>query len=209
MPYLQPEQGPTLYYEEKGAGRPLLLVHDWGTNLRVWDGVVGELADEFRVISFDLRGHGASEVTNTAHGVDAFADDIAAITEGLMLSDTTIVGWSMGGQAGMRYLARGGVRAAKLVLVGTMPFYLDISPYATNWTQDFMREIGEMAALPRPLFVRRFFDLYFSTEVPPKSSTGSLRWHSPHRPGSPSSAPRVFSRQTSGPCSARLRPRPF
>lgn len=172
MPYLQPEQGPTLYYEEKGAGRPLLLVHDWGTNLRVWDGIVGELATEFRVISFDLRGHGSSEVTNTTHGVDAFADDIAAITEGLMLSDATIVGWSMGGQAGMRYLARGGMRASKLALVGTMPFYLDISPYATNWTQDFIREIGEMAALPRPLFVRRFFDLYFSTEV----STEVIDW---------------------------------
>lgn len=166
MPYLQPEQGPTLYYEEKGIGRPMLFVHDWGTNLRVWDNVVGELAEHFRVVTFDLRGHGMSEVSNTAHGVDAFAQDIAAITEGLLLADAILVGWSMGGQASLRYLSRGGVRATKLCLIGTMPFYLDISPYATNWTQEFIREIGEMATLPRPVFVRKFFDLYFSTDTP-------------------------------------------
>lgn len=164
MPYLQPAQGPTLYYEEKGTGRPLVLVHDWGGSLRVWDSVVGELATRFRVIGLDFRGHGHSEVANSIHNIDAFAEDIASLADGLGLSDVVLVGWSMGGQACLRYVSRGATRVSKLALVGTMPFYLDISPYQTNWTQEFIREIGEMAALARPLFLRRFFALYFGAE---------------------------------------------
>lgn len=168
MPYLHPQNGPTLYYEDKGVGRPLLLVHDWGTNQRVWDGIVGELATSCRVITVDLRGHGQSEVTNSVHGIDVFAEDIAAVLDGLALSDVVLAGWSMGGQASIRHLSRGGTRVSRLALISTMPFYLDISPYQTNWSQDFIREIGEMAALARPSFVRRFLELYFSTETAPE-----------------------------------------
>lgn len=166
LPYLSTQRGNTLYYEEKGrTGRSVVLVHDWGTNLRAWDGIVGALAANYRVVSFDLSGHGRSEVANCVHKIELFADDIASVLEGIDVWNPALVGWSMGGQACLNYLMRGGLDAASLVLVGTSPYLLNISPYQTNWTADFIKEIERMAAMPRPAFLKRFMDLYFSSDV--------------------------------------------
>jgi len=49
-----------LYVEVNGSGADLVLLHGWGLNLRVWDGLVEELHDRFRLIAVDLPGHGRS-----------------------------------------------------------------------------------------------------------------------------------------------------
>src|SRR6266699_2967975 len=50
-----------LYCEVSGRGRDLVLLHGWGLNLRVWDGLAGALTARFRVIAIDLPGHGRSD----------------------------------------------------------------------------------------------------------------------------------------------------
>lgn len=165
MPYLEPLSGhPVLYFEEVGVGTPVVLVHGWGTTSRIWDPVVAELSREARVVSFDLRGHGKSEVLNVRHDVETFASDIQIVINELALSEVTLCGWDLGAQASLLYAARGGAGLRGLILVSTMPFYLDISPKKTNWNKEFLTELAELAALPRPVFLRRYLSRYFSGE---------------------------------------------
>jgi len=52
--------GITMHYKIQGCGEPLILVHGVGSWLEAWDGVALQLRDRFRIVSFDLRGHGKS-----------------------------------------------------------------------------------------------------------------------------------------------------
>lgn len=83
------------------AGIPILFIHGWSANHLAWrHQYEGSLADEFRLVAMDLRGHGMSDAPLEAdHYTDArlWADDIAAIIEELRLDRPVLVGWSYGG----------------------------------------------------------------------------------------------------------------
>jgi pimeloyl-ACP methyl ester carboxylesterase len=71
MPHLEPS-GARLYYEEAGAGEPILTTHGLAENATYWSlpGITDGLAKRFRVISMDMRGHGQSVVTGDPPGFD-------------------------------------------------------------------------------------------------------------------------------------------
>ncbi len=81
-------------------GPPILLIHGWSQNQLCWvRQYESELAEEFRLVAFDLRGHGMSEAPlEREHYVDGelWADDLAAIIEQLDLVRPVLVGWSYG-----------------------------------------------------------------------------------------------------------------
>jgi non-heme chloroperoxidase len=95
--------GGTIHYAEKGSGRPLVLLH--GVTLRhdVWAPQFNMLADTYRVIAVDLRGHGRSEVGSLGLGLPRLATDVATLLESLDLRDVILVGHSMGGMTVMRF----------------------------------------------------------------------------------------------------------
>jgi pimeloyl-ACP methyl ester carboxylesterase len=84
----------------KGDGPPILFIHGWSQNHLCWaKQYEGALADEFRLVAYDLRGHGMSETPlEPEHYTDdkLWADDVAAIIEGLRLDRPVLVGWSYG-----------------------------------------------------------------------------------------------------------------
>lgn len=106
--------GATLYYEEQGEGAPLILIHGGLSSSVQWGSVVPGLADGFRVITPDSRGHGRS--TNPAGELSyaLIADDIAALIAALGLERPAVGGWSDGGQVTLELGARhpGAARAA-------------------------------------------------------------------------------------------------
>jgi non-heme chloroperoxidase len=79
--YLETNDGAKIYYEDGGAGRPILLVHGWLCSSRFWQKNVPELANEFRVVTIDLRGHGNSAKTLTGHTVAQYARDVRQVIE--------------------------------------------------------------------------------------------------------------------------------
>jgi non-heme chloroperoxidase len=104
-------------------GRPIVLVHGWSQSQLCWSRqVTGPLADEFRLVTFDLRGHGMSEKPlDAAAYADAqpWADDLAAVIGELELDRPVLVGWSYGGYVVTDYLAAYGEQAiAGVGLVG-------------------------------------------------------------------------------------------
>ncbi|MEU1519741.1 alpha/beta hydrolase [Streptomyces sp. NPDC005811] len=80
------------------TGPPLLLVHGWGGDGREWSPHAESLADRFRVLVPDLRGHGRSEVPDHGNTPAEMADDLAALLARLDTGPAAVVGHSMGGQ---------------------------------------------------------------------------------------------------------------
>jgi pimeloyl-ACP methyl ester carboxylesterase len=109
--------GAALYYEEHGDGEPVILIHGGLSSRSSWDPVVPELADRFRVITPDSRGHGRS--TNPAGELSypLIADDIAGLIAALGLQRPVVAGWSDGGQVTLELGARH-PRAAGALIVG-------------------------------------------------------------------------------------------
>ncbi|MEM6422361.1 MAG: alpha/beta hydrolase [Pseudomonadota bacterium] len=106
-------------------GRPILFLHGWSQSSAVFrHQFVGSLAERFRLIAPDLRGHGASEKPSDPSGYAAgagWAADLAAIIAGCGLDKPLVVGWSMGGWILGDYLrVHGPDRLGGLVLVGSL-----------------------------------------------------------------------------------------
>ena len=84
----------------KPDGAPILFLHGWSQNHLCWERQYeSALADEFRLVACDLRGHGMSDAPRAAeHYTDAqlWADDVAAIIDRLELNRPVLVGWSYG-----------------------------------------------------------------------------------------------------------------
>jgi pimeloyl-ACP methyl ester carboxylesterase len=90
--------GVVLRYREEGSGPPIIFVHGWAATRRFWEGSTRQLAEGYRTISIDLRGHGASDKQK---GLDySFARmtrDILELVDNLGISAPIMVGHSLGG----------------------------------------------------------------------------------------------------------------
>lgn len=108
------------YYEEYGEGSPIILAHGAQADHQYWAEQAQPLTDEYRVIVYDIRGHGqtgGSELTN--YTVDLFADDLHEFIKALELDDPAICGLSLGGMIAETYAVRYDELSAA-VLIGTM-----------------------------------------------------------------------------------------
>jgi pimeloyl-ACP methyl ester carboxylesterase len=113
--------GAALYYEEHGEGAPLILIHGGLSSSSQWEPVVPELADGFRVITPDSRGHGRSTNPAAELSYARIADDIAALIAALGLRRPVVGGWSDGGQATLELGARHPGTAGALIVGAAYP----------------------------------------------------------------------------------------
>lgn len=113
--------GAVMHFREDGnaGGRPILLINSLGTDFRVWDKLVPLLPDDLRVIRYDKRGHGLSELTPGPYTIDQLADDAAALLDHLGLREAIVVGLSIGGLIGQSLAARRPELVRAMVLMDT------------------------------------------------------------------------------------------
>jgi non-heme chloroperoxidase len=123
MPFISSTDGVEIFYKDYGSGQPVVFSHGWPLNGDAWDEQMQlVLTHGYRAIAHDRRGHGRSTQTATGHDMDTYADDLAALIDGLDLHDVVLVGHSTGGGEVTRYLGRHGTgRVAKAVLLGAVP----------------------------------------------------------------------------------------
>lgn len=98
--------GLRLETQESGAGDPLVLVHGSWDDRRVWALIEDDLARAFRVISYDRRGHGASEDSEEPRSRRHDEDDLAGVMEALSLGPARVVGSSFGASIALGLGAR-------------------------------------------------------------------------------------------------------
>ena len=122
--YLETRDGAKIYYEDRGKGRPIMLVHGWLCSSRFWQKNVPEFAKEFRVVTIDLRGHGNSAKTLAGQTIRQYARDVRELIKHLGLEDVALVGWSLGGPVVLSYYQQYAAdsRLKALGLVDTAPF---------------------------------------------------------------------------------------
>jgi pimeloyl-ACP methyl ester carboxylesterase len=113
--------GTALCYEEHGDGPPLILLHGGLSTSAQWKPVVPELADGFRVITPDARGHGRSANPAGQLTYAQLADDFAALISALGLRRPVVGGWSDGGQVTLELGARHPRVAGALVVGAAYP----------------------------------------------------------------------------------------
>jgi non-heme chloroperoxidase len=169
MPYVkvgQENSGSTqLYYEDHGAGRPVVLIHGYPLSSRGWDKQVPVLLEDgHRVITYDRRGFGKSSQPTGGYDYDTFASDLNALMEALDLRDVTLVGHSMGTGEVTRYLARyGSARVSRGVLVSPIPPFLlqtDDNPdgLAGSMFDGFMQTARD----DTPAWMKGFLDNFYN-----------------------------------------------
>lgn len=105
---------------DEGRGPPLLLVHGFPLDHRMWQAQIEDLADRQRVIVPDLCGFGQSGVRDGAVGMEQMADDLAALLDALHIDEpVTLCGLSMGGYVAWQFWKRHTRRVARMVLCDT------------------------------------------------------------------------------------------
>ncbi len=123
MAILNTKDGTQIYYNDWGAGQPVVFSHGWPLSADAFEDQMFYLASNgYRVIAHDRRGHGRSGQTWHGNDLDTYADDLAELVQTLDLKDAVHVGHSTGGGEVARYVGRHGTeRAAKAVLIGAIP----------------------------------------------------------------------------------------
>ncbi len=154
MPHIN-VNGINLHYQQSGQGPDVVLIHAFTSNMAIWmlTGLVEHLAGDFRVTSYDLRGHGVSEIPQTGYTSAEMTEDLHQLHAALDLGPAYLVGHSFGGVVAMHAAAEYPELAAGVIASDTyFPGLKDIEPNIADtaiWKelrQDLLKadvEIGE------------------------------------------------------------------
>lgn len=118
--YAIADDGARIAFAERGTGVPVLLIAGQATGMHGWGPFADALAEDFRVIVFDHRGIGASDLGEAGrYTTRAFAQDAVAVLDAAGVSAAHVVGHSMGGRVAQWLAADDPERVRRLVLIAT------------------------------------------------------------------------------------------
>jgi 3-oxoadipate enol-lactonase len=110
----------SMAYEDRGKGIPVLFIHGYPLNRKLWEPQLGELASTARILAPDLRGHGESGPGSGPHLMDLLAEDCFAFIESIGIKKPFVVcGLSMGGYVTMAMLRHDPKKIAGVILTAT------------------------------------------------------------------------------------------
>jgi 3-oxoadipate enol-lactonase len=147
--------GIDIRYRIDGRDGPwLVMIHSLATDLSLWDEQIPALAG-FRVLRYDVRGHGASTATEPPYDFDLFTADLLALMDGLAIDRAHLCGISMGGMIAQHVALAAPQRVDRLVLVSTTSGYP--AQARALWDERIASVVaGGMAPLVAPTLERWF-----------------------------------------------------
>jgi pimeloyl-ACP methyl ester carboxylesterase len=122
VPFLD-RDGVRIYYEGHGQGPPILLSHGYSATCRMWEGQIGVLASRYRVIVWDMRGHGESDDPDdpAAYSEALTVEDMAALLRLCEIDGAVIGGLSLGGYMSLAFQLAHPEMVSALMLFDTGP----------------------------------------------------------------------------------------
>ena len=96
-------KGKDIYYENRGQGRAVVLLHGFLGARQIWNEFSEELAKSYKVVTVDLPGHGQSDVLEEVHTMDLMAESVKAVLDKLEINECVIIGHSMGGYVALAF----------------------------------------------------------------------------------------------------------
>lgn len=158
MPRFTTSDGLSIRYEDGGGDRPVLLLsNSLGTRLEMWDPQMPDFSSRFRVVRYDKRGHGESEVRVGPTSFARLTRDAVELLDHLGIAKADWCGLSMGGMSGMWAGTHHGDRFGRIVLCNTAASM----PTADMWNQRIALVKTQGLAPLIPTIVDRWFTKRF------------------------------------------------
>ena len=157
-----------LYYEDHGAGRPVILIHGWPLSGASWEKQSSALlAAGYRVITYDRRGFGNSSKPTSGYNYGTLAGDLRKIITKLNLRDVTLAGFSMGGGEVARYLGLyGSQNVSQAVFISAIPPYLlQTADNPEGAPGSVFAGIEQAIVADRPAFLSQFLHNFYNVDV--------------------------------------------
>lgn len=152
--------GAEIYWEQQGAGPPLLLLHGNGEDGGIFKALLPALTQARSVITIDSRGHGRSTAGGKALSLCDMAEDVLAVMDDAGLDSADILGFSDGGNIGLIFAVRHPERLRSLIISGanSVPQGMRLKYQALLWLEHFLVSIGT-AFSPRLCRKKELLDL--------------------------------------------------
>ena len=150
-----------IYYEDHGAGAPVVLVHGFLLDGHSWEKQeVALLAAGYRVVTYDRRGFGGSSRPSAGYDYDTLAADLGTLLEELELRDAVLAGFCAGTGEVTRYLAaRGPGRARGAALLAPLPPFLPrAAGYPDGVDRGILDEFRSEIIADRPAATKAYLD---------------------------------------------------
>jgi len=152
MPMLD-RDGVGIHYEVAGEGPALILTHGYSSTGQMWAGQVGPLSRGFKVVTWDMRGHGASDypADPAAYSEEATVADMAALLDEIGTREAVVGGLSLGGYMSLAFHRAHPERTRALLIIDTGPGYKN-DQARDGWNANAIRraERFEAEGLPDP-----------------------------------------------------------
>jgi pimeloyl-ACP methyl ester carboxylesterase len=152
MPMLD-RDGVAIHYEVAGDGPALILTHGYSATGEMWAGQIAPLAKHFKVVTWDMRGHGRSDYPQdpAAYSEAATVADMAALLDAVGAKDAVVGGLSLGGYMSLAFHATHPERTRALLIIDTGPGYKN-DQARDGWNESAIRraERFEADGLPDP-----------------------------------------------------------
>jgi len=123
MPFCEAADGVRLYYEDFGEGRAVVFTASGSQTHRMWESQVAAVAPQYRTVTYDWRGTGASDKPRTGYTADAATADLCALIERLGLAPALLVGHGIGNHLSIMAATRRPELVAGLVLASAAPWF--------------------------------------------------------------------------------------
>jgi pimeloyl-ACP methyl ester carboxylesterase len=148
-----------IHYQVVGRGAPLILIHGYLADNRIWKKIIPLLVSDFKLILIDLPGHGKSGTITSINSMDFLAEIIYKLCLSLGLKSLRIAGHSMGGYVAMAF-------AEKYPEMIESMFLMSIHPFADNMTRTLARnrEAEIIESGKKHLLLVNFIDKNFFSE---------------------------------------------
>ncbi len=169
MPLIKTNDATELFFTDWGDGKPVVFSHGWVVGSEMWEHQLTHLARHgLRCVAYDRRGCGRSSQPWNGYDADTFAADLAALLEGLDLSDVTLVAHSMAGGEVARYLStHGAERVGRVVLVATtLPYMLASADNPHGVPQEIFDEMIAGLRHDRPQYLAPSAPTFFGADGP-------------------------------------------
>ncbi|HEV2301761.1 MAG TPA: alpha/beta fold hydrolase [Stellaceae bacterium] len=146
MPHLDRDRV-AIYYEVHGAGPPILLSHGYSATCHMWDGQVAAFADRYRLVLWDMRGHGRSGDPDDPglYSTRASVEDMAALLRHLGIERAIVGGLSLGGYMSLAFHLAHPEMVSALMLFDTGPGYRNPQARA-EWNERAQARAREIEA---------------------------------------------------------------
>jgi len=177
--YIEVEKKVKLYVEDIGSGSPVIFLHGWPLNHKMFEAQFTLLSEQgYRCIGIDQRGFGKSSAPAAGYSYDRLADDVKAVIDYLKLDQAYLVGFSVGGAIAVRYMARhGGYGIRKLALLGAaVPSFTQRENYPHGMTQEEANEQIAAIKKDRPQLLRDFGEKFLADQEPNAISQPFKDW---------------------------------